>query len=47
VPLTFTEVSYPLCIDGVTMLVDVRDEEATKMADNRPADAFGDDPLHD
>jgi len=32
--LTFTEVSYPLSIDRVAMLVNIRDEEVTEMSDN-------------
>jgi len=45
--LTFTEVSYPFSIDRVTVLVFVRDEEVAEMSDDRPADTFRDDPLHD
>ena len=29
------------------MLVFVRDEELAEMSDDRPADTFRDDPLHD
>ena len=43
--LTFTKVSYSFSIDRDTVLVFVRDEEVTEMSDDRPADAFRDDPL--
>ena len=45
--LTFSKVSYPLPIDRVPILVHVRNKEVTEMLDNRPADAFGDNPLDD
>jgi hypothetical protein len=45
--LTFTKVSYPLSVDGVTVLVHIRDEEVAEMSDDRPTDAFCDNPLHD
>lgn len=45
--LTFTQVSYPLSIDRITVLVHIRDEEVTEMSDDRPADAFRDNPLND
>jgi hypothetical protein len=45
--LTFTEVSYPLSIDRVAIFVYKRDEKVAEMSDDRPADTFCDDPLHD
>jgi len=45
--LTFSEVPYPLSIDGITMLVHIRDKEVTKMSDNRPTDTLRDNPLDD